>query len=69
MKVWMYQRLWKIIGDTDVYAEYYLTEQSDSPIKDEFGLAASTTDDDMFEWGFMWLCPKPNLVLVDRKYL
>lgn len=55
MKVWMWQRLVKKRGVDKV-----------------FSVLCETKEDKLFCLDlhrFVWLCPKPNLVLVDRKYL
>ncbi len=56
MKVWMWQRLYKINGEAEVHSEYGMWRYSYSffSVPDEY---------------WHWLCPKPNLVLVDRKHL
>ena len=57
MKVWMWQRLWKYNGRERVCSELGVTE-----CHEEFKRNPSYG-----HWH--WLCPKPNLVLVDRKHL
>jgi hypothetical protein len=56
MKVWMWQRLYKWYGDIEVFEELRDTE-------DELNYDPL----EISQW--RWLCPKPNLVLVDRKHL
>lgn len=60
MKVWMWQRLWKEIGKESVCPEYQTVEDADW---------LHINDRVLQEFGHIWLCPKPNLVLVDRKHL
>ena len=60
MKVWMWQRLYKIRGYGQVYSDLG---------NDTNNLMINMPDENMRECGLIWLCPKPNLVLVDRKHL
>ena len=62
MKVWMWQRLWKC-NVRDYVFSAYAYEESDLCLHSE-PLQRYTP---RFAWH--WLCPKPNLVLVDRKHL
>jgi hypothetical protein len=56
MKVWMWQRLFKFCGDGTVRAMM-------NPF--ESALVFSQIPHNKM----CWLCPKPNLVLVNRKHL
>ena len=61
MKVWMWQRLWKGHSGERVFETF--GEFEDDPwlhCKPGTGIYSD-------KWH--WLCPKPNLVLVDRKHL
>lgn len=60
MKVWMWQRLWKVRGGRDVWDELRIMEND---------CWLHTTDGAMSDENLVWLCPKPNLVLVDRKHV
>jgi hypothetical protein len=60
MKVWMWQRLCKITGQSHV-------EPIVMALEDDEWLQSS--HEEMAEENLIWLCPKPNLVLVDRKHL
>lgn len=56
MKVWMWQRLWKARGDDRVRI---MLNSFESALE-----YYQIPHNHMY-----WLCPKPNLVLVDRKHL
>lgn len=60
MKVWMWQRLYKWYGYDLPYDILCATE--DAKI-------FQSSDECLAEHDCHWLCPKPNLVLVDRKHL
>lgn len=62
MKIWMWQRLWKCNIRDGVYAQYAYTE-NDVLLR----IHPSKYTKTVFKWH--WLCPRPNLVLVDRKHL
>lgn len=55
IKVWMWQRLWKIAGDDEVYSSYGIYE-------DSWWLHMNPEEVEA-EYKWNWLCPKPNLVL------
>lgn len=61
MKVWMWQRLWKFERGDVVFTELSERENDKSLHREPFHCAS------VYSW--RWLCPKPNIVLVDRKHL
>jgi hypothetical protein len=60
MKLWLWQKLWKPIGSGVVFYEFAEKEDNE-------GFSA-TPGEGHYASGWQWLCPKPNLVLVDPKY-
>ena len=61
MKVWMWQRLYRFRDRLEVKVMLWPVEDIDL-LQGEPGEGWKSR-----EW--YWLCPKPNLVLVDRKHL